>query len=341
MSASSDFPSNLAGAASVRSSDTRVSVVPDELNQALLEFDLMLRYVLSEGLALDDQTQKAVIGVQQLLLASEKVSVSVSQPSVVVPPEPSFPVSPTGPTVAPPEPAFAELLMTAHAALAKLIAPATPLSLSATEPGRRFGYLSNPPLIRWMIFIALFSVVGFLITSIVLNNSKPLAAAANASIATSVVLSPTEQAILERLNWLFSAALGAVFYVLFTALGYVKDRTYDPRYNSIYVIRFVLGVLAGLILAIVLQNSFGADTVSKLGPSVIALLGGFSTEAVYQVLQRLVEVLLAAIRGDNSGTAQAKAAGNAREELLKLADDPATPIALKSKVLAAARKVGS
>jgi hypothetical protein len=149
------------------------------------------------------------------------------------------------------------------------------------------------------------------------------------SALASIALSPTVQAILERLNWLFSAALGAVFYVLFTALGYVKDRTYDPRYNSIYVIRFVLGVLAGLILAIVLQNSLGGDTVRKLGPSVIALLGGFSTEAVYQVLQRLVEVLLAAIRGDNSGTAQAKAASDARNELLKLVDDPATPIAMK------------
>jgi hypothetical protein len=161
------------------------------------------------------------------------------------------------------------------------------------------------------------------------------------TLLAGTVLSPTYQAILERLNWLFSAALGAVFYVLFTALGYVKDRTYDPRYNSIYVIRFVLGVLAGLILAIVLQNSFGGDTVRKLGPSVIALLGGFSTEAVYQVLQRLVEVLLAAVRGDSSSDAKTKANADARDQLLKLVDDPATPLQMKSKVLAAARKVGS
>jgi hypothetical protein len=171
MGASSDFRSNPPGA-SVPSLEARVSVVPDELNQALLEFDLMLRYVLSEGLELDDQTQKTVIGVQQLLLTSQKVSVPATEPSVAVPPEPSFPLSPPGPVVAPPEPVFAELLMSAHAALAKLIAPATPLSLAATEPGPRFGYLANPPLIRWMILIALFSVIGFLITSIVLSNSS-------------------------------------------------------------------------------------------------------------------------------------------------------------------------
>lgn len=154
-------------------------------------------------------------------------------------------------------------------------------------------------------------------------------------------LSPTTQAILERLNWLFSAALGAVFYVLFTALNYVKNRTYDPQYNSIYVIRFVLGVLAGLILAIVMQNDFGGVTAKKFGPSVLALLGGFSTEAVYQILQRLVEVLLAAVRGDNSGAAKAKAAGDAQKELLNLADDSAMPVAMKSKAIASAKKLSS
>lgn len=172
MATSSDPPSS-ADTSSSRAVEARVSVVPDQLNQALLEFDLMLRYVLSNGLELDDQTRKAVIGVQQLLLASKKITVTSSEPTVAVPPEPSFPLSPEAPVVAPAEPEFAELLMTAHAALVKLISPATPLSLAATEPGRRFGYLSNPPLIRWMILIALFSVIGFLITSIVLGSSKP------------------------------------------------------------------------------------------------------------------------------------------------------------------------
>lgn len=319
MDMSSDTRINSAGASSPRAVDARVSVVPDELNQALLEFDLMLRYVLSQGLELDDQTRKAVIGVQQTLLASKEVTVTPSERVVAVPPEPTFPRSPEAPVVAPPEPEFAELLLTAHNALAKLISPATPLSLAATEPGRRFGYLSNPPLVRWMILIALFSVIGFLITNIV----------------------PT-QAVLERLNWLFSAALGAVFYVLFTALDYVKSRTYDPRYNSIYVIRFVLGIIAGLILAIVMQNNFaGGDTAKKLGPSVLALLGGFSTEAVYQILQRLVDILLAAVRGDNSSASKTKATGDAQKELLTLADDPAMPVEMKSKAIASAKKLNS
>ena len=149
---------------------------------------------------------------------------------------------------------------------------------------------------------------------------------------------------IEKLNWCSAAALGAVFYVLFTAHSYVKDRTFDPRYNVLYVIRFVLGVLAGLILAIVLNQSslFAKDSpASRFAPAVIALLGGFSTEAVYQILQRMVDLLLAAIRGDDSDAAKAKASQAAQKELLTLADDPKMPPELKSKAIAAAKKVGA
>ncbi len=128
------------------------------------------------------------------------------------------------------------------------------------------------------------------------------------------------------------------FDVLFTASDYVKNRTYDPRYFSLYLIRFVLGVHAGLILAIILHEQVKD---AKFGPSVLALLGGFSTEAVYQILQRLVDILLAAVRGDNSGAAKTKAAGDAQKELLSLADDSMMPAALKSKAIASAKKLNA
>src|SRR5215467_14491967 len=97
----------------------------------------------------------------------------------------------------------------------------------------------------------------------------------------------------------FAAALGACFYVLFKTHEYVRDRTFDPRYNSVYVVRLVLGILSGLTLSIVVsQAQLFKGALKDLGPAVIALLGGFSTEAVYVILQRLVDILLAAVRGD-------------------------------------------
>ena len=277
---------------------------PREVKQALDEFELMLRYALAEGLDLDETTLAKIAAVQQKLIAIRNLPEGAGPDQEMLD--------------------FVKQLMDAHAALSRIIAPATPLSLAATEPTGRLGYLGNPPLIKWMILIAVAAAIGFVVTSVLYGPNSVSSAG-------------------QKANWCFAAALGAVFYVLFTALNYVKDRTFDPRYNSIYVIRFVLGVLAGLILAIV----FGAPlfnknpTVSGLGPAVIALVGGFSTEAVYQVLQRIVDLLLAAVRGDDSGSARAKATDSARKELLKLAEDPEISDAMKPKVLAAAKKVGA
>ena len=146
------------------------------------------------------------------------------------------------------------------------------------------------------------------------------------------------------INWCCAAALGAVFYVLFTALQYVNNRTFDPRYNTVYLIRFVLGVLSGLIMAALIgQSSFARSNaeIMSLGPAVLALLGGFSTEAVYQILQRMVDILLAAVKGDGADAAQAKAAQAGQTELLNLADDPSMPPEMKSKAIAAAKKIAS
>jgi hypothetical protein len=108
----------------------------------------------------------------------------------------------------------------------------------------------------------------------------------------------------EALNWLFGAGLGASFYGLISAMPHIKDRTFDPSYTGFYVLRFVLGLIAGLILAMVSHAAFqGNELAERLGPGLIALLGGFSAEAVELVLKRLVEVLTAVVQGsgDTSG----------------------------------------
>jgi hypothetical protein len=93
---------------------------------------------------------------------------------------------------------------------------------------------------------------------------------------------------------------------------FLENRTFDPKYNSAYFTRFVTRVVAGVILAYVVKAYVTRDpsksnnAIAYLSPSIIGILGGFSAEAVEQVLQRLVEVLLSTIRGDNSAQVQAK-----------------------------------
>ena len=177
----------------------------------------------------------------------------------------------------------ASSLTALHSALVKVVAPATPGSLEATAPAPGpIGFLLNPPLIGLMVLAAVVCAAGFVKT-----------------------LHPMQVAATSKWNLLFGAGLGSAFYGLFTAHDYVKNRTFDPRYNSVYLIRFVLGIIAGLILAS-LGVAEQSDVLKKLGVGVIALLGGYSAEAVNQILQRLVDILLAAVKGGGGDVAKAK-----------------------------------
>ncbi|MFL6698658.1 MAG: hypothetical protein ACJ8GJ_15950 [Vitreoscilla sp.] len=129
------------------------------------------------------------------------------------------------------------------------------------------------------------------------------------------------------LNAFFGAVLGASFYVLVKTQPFLANRSYDPKYNASYISRFFTGVIGGLILSIALgpfiSGKLGTQLDQSLSPGVIALLGGFSARAVELILQRLVEVLLAAVRGDGSDDAKAKlaAVSAARDDVVKKALD--------------------
>jgi hypothetical protein len=110
------------------------------------------------------------------------------------------------------------------------------------------------------------------------------------------------------------AGLGACFYILMKLQPYLENRSFDPKYNSAYVTRFVIGMVAGVILAYIWaylftpqQSSSDKFSLSSFSPGIVGILGGFSAEAVEQILQRVVEVLLSMVRGDNSAQIQAKA----------------------------------
>ena len=129
------------------------------------------------------------------------------------------------------------------------------------------------------------------------------------------------------LNAFFGAVLGASFYVLVKTQPYLANRSYDPKYNASYISRFFTGVIGGLILAIAfgpfLSGKLGTELDQSLSPGVLALLGGFSARAVELILQRLVEVLLAAVRGDGSDDARARltTASAAKDNTVKKALD--------------------
>lgn len=137
----------------------------------------------------------------------------------------------------------------------------------------------------------------------------------------SVAAAPAEpvwrRTLLLHLKNVFAAMLGAAFYTLYTANTYIVRRTFDRAYTIHYVVRFVLGVVAGVILAnfgeyVLTGNlSAGADTAGIiLTQTVLALLGGYSADAVNAIFTRVAETLTTLVRGDQSKVAQAQAEAN-------------------------------
>src|SRR5438270_13746307 len=95
-----------------------------------------------------------------------------------------------------------------------------------------------------------------------------------------------------------AAGLGACFYALFKARRFITNGTYDPKYEPTYWVRFILGITAGTLLALLIPVGGSAGSVELTKP-LLALLGGFSAEAVYRILLRMVETLETLVQGSD------------------------------------------
>jgi len=195
---------------------------------------------------------------------------------------------------------FVRLLATIHDQLARIVAPATPrtIHLLAMESakGGLWHFLGPVPLVRRMMLaaiICLFAIVGLSLSDQV-----------NTANIGKEWLVLSGQVLLFNLLFLIAAAgLGASFQALFQANRYVVNGTFDPKYESSYWIRFVLGLIAGLLLAELVPLGTGEATESNgimggLGKPALAILGGFSAALIYRVVNRLITAVESLVRGE-------------------------------------------
>ncbi|QJE72546.1 hypothetical protein HHL28_05035 [Aerophototrophica crusticola] len=202
-----------------------------------------------------------------------------------------------------PEPPTLVEVAALHGRLAQVIAPASPRTvwLLQNDPYRdsllgAFGALPN---IRRMLLATLVFLGLFILTS--------LSDQVNDQTVSKDMLELGGAELLLVLTFMICAAgLGACFHALYTAHGYVTKGTYDPRYDSSYWIKIVLGVVAGLLLSQVIPvEQQTARDVSMTKP-LLALVGGFSAELVNTILQRLVQTIQSLFKGDPSESQDAK-----------------------------------
>lgn len=194
-----------------------------------------------------------------------------------------------------------------HQDLASSVSPAAPSTIVLLEEQKKkpLRFLGPVPLVQRMTilaFICLIATVGlFLFPEVdamtvnqnILNFEDPM------------------KFVLNELVILAIAAAGASFYALFEAYKYISNTSYDPKYESIYWIRFILGIMSGVILAqfiFIDPSAYGADISDTTGGSqslgsfitykpLLAFLGGFSARVVHKILNSLVDSLETFISG--------------------------------------------
>jgi len=213
-----------------------------------------------------------------------------------------------------------DALLRAHAELVRIVAPATPRTILLVAEGRQspLSMLGPVRLVRQM----LIAVVILLVAFVVLAMSPDVNTRSGDPLTSSGV-----ELLLNELFFITLGGLGAAFSALFTAYRYISDGTYDPKYESTYWLRFILGLMAGLLLPALIPIGGDADDNALTKP-LLALLGGFSAAMLYRLLERLVNTVESLVRGDSrelravereAATARA-AADTTRERLALVAE---------------------
>ncbi|MCH2045717.1 MAG: hypothetical protein MK212_16490 [Saprospiraceae bacterium] len=216
-----------------------------------------------------------------------------------------------------------------HNMLCKVVTPATPSAIMLMEKVKnsRWKFLGPVPFVRRMMVITIFCVLGFIGLFVFPQVS-------NDSLGTNLLNEPRwDVLLLNELVLIFAAALGASFYALFEAYKYVSKASFDSKYESIYWIRFTLGIVSGIILSqFIFSGSSTEDAIntstqllnnqtpSELGgfltyKPLLAFLGGFSARVVHKILNSLVDSIETFISGSARDMIRArKEAANAQIE---------------------------
>jgi hypothetical protein len=185
-------------------------------------------------------------------------------------------------------------LVNVHQELAQAIAPAVPKTILLLdieqESNSLFKFLGPVALVRQMMVAAILSILLFLGTVITRYVNTE---------GGNIFNSDGLPLFINLVFFLSAAGLGGAFSSLYKANRYITDGTFDPNYHASYWIRFFLGLIAGLILAVVISDK--AIQSDFLEPGVIrpllAVLGGFSADLVYTFLYRMVESIKSLFQG--------------------------------------------
>lgn len=250
----------------------------------------MGEYSLANGLFVPIEALKAVEQVHDSLSSSIKEN-EKNESTVLVQPD-------------------IEPLINAHQILSNTVKPAQPRTILLLYIEKKsnswWNFLGPVPLVRQMMVVAFICLCLF----IGMPLYEEVAAAHSGDLSTGHGVG-----LLKNLIFYISAAgLGASFSALYKVNSYITNLTYDPTHQASYWIRFLLGLISGLILAVMISegvtNTITPDNAGVFDASLfrpmIAILGGFSADLFYTILVRFVETVESLFKGSTKNFVEMK-----------------------------------
>ncbi|OQW42930.1 MAG: hypothetical protein A4S08_10645 [Proteobacteria bacterium SG_bin4] len=191
-------------------------------------------------------------------------------------------------------------LLAAHCALAKIVEPAKPKTILLLDIEQGVAgflkFLGPVSLIRQMMIAAIVSLILFIGLSLTEEVSHD---------SGNIMMQDGYELLLNLMFYLSAAGLGASFAALYKANTYIANGTFDPTYHASYWIQFFLGLIAGLILAIMVSEAYFSKHLSEtpflekgIIRPLLAMLGGFSADLTHTVLSRIVETVRSLFTGN-------------------------------------------
>ncbi len=177
-------------------------------------------------------------------------------------------------------------LINAHNLLCKNVAPATPKSIQYTkklyQDSKQKSLFNKLPLVRNLILLSLLFLATFVITG--------LSPEVNNSSLDKGIMNNNGLSLLLNLTFLSSVAgLGVLFYLLKDVSSSVKKGILVPEDSIYYIALIVLGVIAGLIMSeIISLYTSDPQGINLFNKSILALIGGFSSDAIFSILQGVI-----------------------------------------------------
>jgi len=178
-------------------------------------------------------------------------------------------------------------LINAHNLLCKNVFPATPKSIEYTkklyEKSTKKTIFNKIPLLRNLFLMSLFFLAAFIATGTTDEVS-------NVSLKNGIMNS-NGWPLFFNLSYLASVAgLGVLFYLLKEVSTSLKKGTLVPEDSIAYMSQILLGIMAGLIMSEILAPYIidPNSDVSMFNKSVLALIGGFSSDAIFSILQGMI-----------------------------------------------------